>query len=62
MTAAFAVGQIVGPVLSSALLHGAGLGEAAAMNLAMQLAAVSLLASAVWLALLREPLHALPSR
>ncbi len=62
MTAAFAVGQIVGPVLSSALLHGAGLGEAAAMNLAMQLAAMSLLASAVWLALLREPIHALHSR
>lgn len=55
MTAAFALGQIVGPALSSALLHGAGLGEAAAMNLALQLAAVSLLASAVWLARLPEP-------
>ncbi|MES2484021.1 MAG: YbfB/YjiJ family MFS transporter [Pseudomonadota bacterium] len=62
MTAAFAVGQIVGPVLSSALLHGAGLGEAAAMNLAMQLAAASLLVSAVWLARLREPVHGLHSR
>ncbi len=50
MTAAFALGQIVGPVLANALGHLPGLGATTAMNLALQIAAASLLASAAWLA------------
>ena len=49
MTAAFALGQIAGPVLSNLLGMLPGLPATAAMNLALQLAAASLLASAVWL-------------
>mgnify|MGYP000488149681 CR=1 FL=1 len=46
MTAAFALGQIVGPVLANALGHLPGLDATTAMNLALQIAAASLLASA----------------
>lgn len=49
MTTVFALGQIAGPVLANALLAVPGLDETRAMNLALQIAAVSLLASAAWL-------------
>ena len=50
MTAAFALGQIVGPVLANALGHLPGLDATTSMNLALQIAAASLLVSAAWLA------------
>ena len=48
MTAAFALGQIAGPVLSALLLHTPQSG-ARGLDLALQLGAASLLASAAWL-------------
>jgi hypothetical protein len=49
MTAMFAMGQIAGPVLANGLLWVPGLGEAGAMDLALQIAAAGLLGSAAWL-------------
>ena len=49
MTTAFALGQIAGPVLPNALVSLAGMEPAQAMNLSLQVAAFSLLASAAWL-------------
>lgn len=48
MTAAFAIGQIAGPVVSSALAY-LPLTGGNALNLALQIAAVALLLSAAWL-------------
>jgi hypothetical protein len=48
MTAAFAVGQIAGPIASSVLLHLPG-GTANGLNLALQAGGASLLLSAAWL-------------
>lgn len=48
LVAAFAVGQIAGPVASSLLLHVPAIGERG-LALALQAAAFALLASAVWL-------------
>jgi hypothetical protein len=48
MTAAFALGQIAGPVLSTLLVHWPGLREQG-LNLALQAGALALLASAGWL-------------
>ncbi len=49
MTTAFALGQIAGPVLPNALVSVADLSTTQAMNLSLQVAALSLLASAAWL-------------
>ncbi|WP_427914064.1 YbfB/YjiJ family MFS transporter [Ramlibacter sp. MMS24-I3-19] len=46
MTAAFAIGQIAGPVLSTALLHAT---PAHGLDLALQAGAIALFASAAWL-------------
>lgn len=48
MTASFALGQIAGPVASSLLLHVPGF-AAHGLDIALQLAATSLFASAAWL-------------
>ncbi len=48
MTAAFALGQIAGPVASSLLLHMPAL-AANGLNLALQAGAAALLLSALWL-------------
>lgn len=48
MTAAFALGQIAGPIASSLLLHLPG-GSADGLNLALQAGGASLLVSAAWL-------------
>ncbi|MGZ5786316.1 MAG: YbfB/YjiJ family MFS transporter [Ramlibacter sp.] len=56
MTTAFAAGQIAGPVASSLLLYVPGLAKTG-LNVALQLAAASLLLSAVWL--WREARHAI---
>jgi MFS family permease len=48
MTASFALGQIAGPIASSLLLHVPGF-AAHGLDIAMQLAAASLFASAAWL-------------
>jgi predicted MFS family arabinose efflux permease len=48
MTAAFALGQIAGPIASSLLLHVPRFAESG-LDIALQLAALSLVASAVWL-------------
>jgi predicted MFS family arabinose efflux permease len=48
LTAAFALGQIAGPMLAAVLLHVPGLG-ARALDLALGLGALGLLASAAWL-------------
>jgi hypothetical protein len=48
MTAAFALGQIAGPVAASLLLH-LPAGRADGLNLALQAGAAALLASAAWL-------------
>lgn len=58
MVTAFAVGQLAGPLVSALLGHVAP-GDAAALNLALQLAAAGLLPSAVWLwRLSHQPLAA----
>jgi MFS family permease len=64
MTTAFAVGQIAGPVVSSLLLRVPALADRG-LNLALQLGAASLFASAVWLwresqatSMKKEPTHA----
>lgn len=58
MVTAFAMGQLAGPLVSALLGHVAP-GDAAALNLALQLAALGLLPSAVWLwRLSRQPLAA----
>lgn len=49
MTAVFAIGQIVGPVIPNALMDMAGLDATRAMNVSLRLAAFGLLASALWL-------------
>ena len=49
MTAAFALGQIAGPVLSALLVQAFG---SKGLNLALQAGAISLLLSAAWLWLL----------
>jgi MFS family permease len=54
MTAAFATGQIAGPVASSLLLH---VFPAAGLSIALQLGAASLVASAAWLWRLSLPSH-----
>jgi MFS family permease len=58
MTAAFAIGQILGPVASSVLMYAPSLANAA-LNIALQLAAVSVFLAAAWLLLLdkRPALH-----
>ena len=48
MTAAFALGQIAGPIASSLLLHLPRFAESG-LNIALQVAAASLFAAAVWL-------------
>jgi len=48
MTAAFATGQIAGPIASALLLHVPGL-QARGLELALQAAALSLFATAAWL-------------
>jgi hypothetical protein len=56
MTTAFAAGQIAGPVASSLLLYVPGLAKTG-LNVALQLAAASLVLSALWL--WRESHHAI---
>jgi hypothetical protein len=48
MTAAFALGQIAGPIASSLLLHVPRFAQSG-LDVALQLAALSLLATAAWL-------------
>jgi hypothetical protein len=48
MTASFALGQIAGPIASSLLLHVPGFAQHG-LDIALQVAAASLFASAVWL-------------
>lgn len=48
ITAAFALGQIAGPIVSALLLHAPGVGDRG-LSLALLLAAVGLLASGAWL-------------
>lgn len=49
MTTAFALGQIAGPLASNALLRVPGLDAATALDLALQMGAACLLATALWL-------------
>jgi len=48
MTSAFALGQIAGPIASSLLLHVPAFAQSG-LNIALQIAALSLFASAAWL-------------
>jgi hypothetical protein len=48
MKAAFAVGQIAGPIASSLLLHVPGFAQSG-LNVALQVAAAAVLLAAVWL-------------
>jgi hypothetical protein len=48
MTAAFALGQIAGPIASSLLLHVPGFAQSG-LSIALQIAALTLFVTAVWL-------------